>query len=225
MNLWSGGRADAPLPDAADRLPLFLRLCVRHFGELVKLNLLFLLCCLPVVTIGPACAGLARVTTLMAREQPFFVLHDFKRAFCKNWKQALSAGLLFAVLGAGLWAGLSVYRAAARQIPAFWAAWLLMACAGAVLGLAAVSLFALLVSVDLPLRAVCKDALLLGLLNLRRTLPACALVLLAGAACIQLLPLSAPVLLLFFFSAAALACSCAAWPSIARHVVRPDIGT
>ena len=43
---------------------------VREFWQLVKLNVLFLLCCLPVVTFGTARAAMARCTVNMARDVP-----------------------------------------------------------------------------------------------------------------------------------------------------------
>ena len=50
---------------------------VREFWQLVKLNVLFLLCCLPVVTFGAARAAMARCTVNMARDVPNDVWTDF----------------------------------------------------------------------------------------------------------------------------------------------------
>ena len=43
--------------------------------DLIVLNLLFLVCCIPVVTIGPAITALHYVTTKMAGEKDLSLIH------------------------------------------------------------------------------------------------------------------------------------------------------
>ncbi len=81
-------------PTQKKRFFLFFELFFRKFGQNIGVCLLFLLCCLPVVTFGPACCGLALVLRNFVREEHAFVVHDFFRGFKENFKQGLLVGLL-----------------------------------------------------------------------------------------------------------------------------------
>ncbi|MBQ7936300.1 MAG: YesL family protein [Clostridia bacterium] len=61
---------------------------------MILLNMLYLLFCLPVVTIGPATAGFTKVLRNYAREEHAFLWGDFIEAFKKNFKQAFLFSLL-----------------------------------------------------------------------------------------------------------------------------------
>lgn len=72
---------------------LFFSIYFRKFFDIMKLNLLYCLFCLPVVTIGPATAAATYVLRHYVREQHAFVWGDFWKAFKENWKQGLFVGL------------------------------------------------------------------------------------------------------------------------------------
>lgn len=78
---------------------------------LVKLNLLFLLSCLPVATIPAAVFAMNRVTRRMVLDQPVTLLHHYKTAFRKEWRRAFAAFFTVAVplvlSGFGVWFYLS----------------------------------------------------------------------------------------------------------------------
>ena len=52
----------------------FFELYFRKFWKLLELNLLFLLCCVPIVTIGPAIAGFTYILRNYADERPTFMV-------------------------------------------------------------------------------------------------------------------------------------------------------
>ena len=60
------------------------------------LNLLFLLCCIPVITIGPALAALYQVMLREARKEYGYLYRGFFRAFRETFFQALWLSLFFA---------------------------------------------------------------------------------------------------------------------------------
>ena len=70
---------------------------VMRAADLVLLNLLTLLCCLPVVTIGPAVCAMHYVLLRDLRNEEGGLLRDFFRSFRQNLKQgiALTVGYLF----------------------------------------------------------------------------------------------------------------------------------
>ena len=76
------------------RFFVFWEIFARKAGKLIGLNLLYLICCIPIFTIGPATAGMMYVLRNMANERPTFVVEDFFDAFKKNFKQGVVVGLL-----------------------------------------------------------------------------------------------------------------------------------
>lgn len=77
----------------------FFRLMGR-VGDVVLLNLLWALCCVPVVTAGASAAALLSVARRMAAGEPYRVWGDFFRAFRQNWRQATLLWLALAAAGA-----------------------------------------------------------------------------------------------------------------------------
>lgn len=71
---------------------------LRNLWDLMILNWLWLLCCLPLVTIGPATCGLFAVTLKLVRGEPVYAAKDFFRNFRDNFKPALLLGLLTTVI-------------------------------------------------------------------------------------------------------------------------------
>ena len=62
--------------------------------DLIVLNLLFLVCCIPVVTIGPAITALHYVTTKMAGEKDGTpVVGNFFKSFRANFRQGVLMGM------------------------------------------------------------------------------------------------------------------------------------
>ncbi len=68
--------------------------------DLVVLNLLWIICCLPVFTIGAATAALYQVTLQMAEDKESYIAKSFFSAFRENFKQATVCWLicLFAIV-------------------------------------------------------------------------------------------------------------------------------
>lgn len=85
---------------------------------LVKLNLLFLASCLPVVTIPAAVFAMNRVTRMMVLDQPVTLRYHYRTAFRKEWRRACAAFFAVAVplvfSGSGVWFYLS--RAMTRPL-------------------------------------------------------------------------------------------------------------
>lgn len=97
----------------------FFYLAYTHFAKLVGANMLFLLFCVPVVTIPAALSGMNRVCILLVREGTCSVWRDFILEFKNSFLKSLPVGALCAFLFAdaalcaflGL-AGASVFSAA-----------------------------------------------------------------------------------------------------------------
>lgn len=72
----------------------FWELFANKFWDFFKLNMIYVLFCLPVVTFGPATAALTAMMRNIYLERPQFIWHDFVKYFKENFKQAFWVGLL-----------------------------------------------------------------------------------------------------------------------------------
>lgn len=75
-----------------------------HVGDLVILNLLWLLCCLPVVTVGAATESMFAILHKQTAGEEPRVVFDFFRVFRRDFVQSTALGvILLAAGGAALW--------------------------------------------------------------------------------------------------------------------------
>ncbi|HAG68407.1 MAG TPA: hypothetical protein DCL38_00370 [Lachnospiraceae bacterium] len=67
---------------------------MNRVADLMILNVIYLLCCIPVITIGPATTALYYVTLKMARNEEAYIIRSFFRSFRLNFRQGLLMWLL-----------------------------------------------------------------------------------------------------------------------------------
>lgn len=69
-------------------------------GNVMALNFLWLICSLPIITIGPSTTALFSVALKLTNEEPVTVLKGFFTAFKENFKQSLVLGAfnIFAII-------------------------------------------------------------------------------------------------------------------------------
>lgn len=73
---------------------------LRNAYDLLALNWLWLLCSLPLVTIGPATVAMYAVTLKLAREEPVSPAKDFFRAFKEEFPASVALGLIAVAISA-----------------------------------------------------------------------------------------------------------------------------
>lgn len=86
MNKWFD--LDSPIMVALSRL-----------ADMFFLSMMWLLCCLPVITIGPATAAMYYVALKWAHKEDIKISAAFFDAFKKNFKQGVALNLIFLVVG------------------------------------------------------------------------------------------------------------------------------
>ena len=77
-------------------------------GDLIILNVLFLACCIPLVTIGASATALYTISMRMAAKDDRGILKPFFRAFKENFKKATVIWLTFLLIGAVLALGITM---------------------------------------------------------------------------------------------------------------------
>lgn len=97
---------EEPLPKATGPR-LFFRLLGQETAALLLLNVIFLLSCIPVLTIPPAVLALWRVVRRILTNRGVHAWQHFREAFRQTWKQGYAAfgltGLPMLLAGYGAW--------------------------------------------------------------------------------------------------------------------------
>jgi uncharacterized membrane protein YesL len=79
---------------------VFFETYFRNFWKLVGSGFAYVLCALPVLSYGLGSVGLTKVARNISRGKHSFGMSDFLETIAKNWKQALPAGIINALLTA-----------------------------------------------------------------------------------------------------------------------------
>lgn len=86
-------------------------------ADLILLNLLAVVCSIPIFTIGASWTALYFVTIRMVRKEEGYVIRDFFRSFKGNFKQATIIWLLVLVVAVIFIGDIFIYRMMPDQIP------------------------------------------------------------------------------------------------------------
>ena len=102
MRRWYEPRKDRPdLERSAIRKRGFvgyMDMLWREFFELLKLNLLFVLSCVPIITIPAALTAMHRITSVMVRDENHFLWPDYWKAFRRDFWKSLGGGAAIAAV-------------------------------------------------------------------------------------------------------------------------------
>ena len=82
-------KTDNPIFDAIGKI-----------GDIFILNLLWLVCSMPLITLGASTTALFSVARKIVAQEPVRIAADFFHAFRLSWKQATTLWLILAALGA-----------------------------------------------------------------------------------------------------------------------------
>lgn len=65
-----------------------------RIADLLILNILFILCCIPIITIGPAITALYSITLKLVKNEEGYIFKGFFKAFKDNFKMSLIVWLI-----------------------------------------------------------------------------------------------------------------------------------
>lgn len=170
----------------------FFRIMTKVF-YICALSLLWLLCCIPIVTIGAANAALNAVMLRMVRDEEGYIIRTYFKAFRENFRQATAVWMI--VLVGGIILGGDVYFFVRMGNPVFWAVTAVFIAALVVLALFFMVAFHYLVWFDNPLKRTVANALRTAL----GYLPYSVALLILFAAMIYGVYASVPLMVVFTF--------------------------
>ena len=146
-------------------------------GDLIIVNTLFLLCCLPVVTIGASVAALHKVSQAIILDEDNGTVKTFFRGFRDNFRQATALWLMMLLFAAAMvcnWFLILGFAGGSALLKGIVLAF------SAVVLILAVWMFPLMTRYSNSLRQHANNALILAVVKLPRTLGLVVLVALPG---------------------------------------------
>jgi len=198
----------------------FFEVFFKRFWQMAMLNVLYIFACLPIVTIGPATAGLTYVLRNYSQSKPTFMLSDFvgkaKECFKKGFVISLIDILITVVLC------VSIMQWSAPDFPV--ASWMrsvalififfvlyVFVCAN-------FYVFPMLVSYNLTLKQLIRNSVILGMYKLKQNLIMLILFVLIILAAFLFWPASLPIIFMFLFSTLNLIVNFVVFPVLEKHV-------
>lgn len=199
-------------------IPLFIETLRREFTTLLKLNLIFLVSCLPIITIGPAIGGMTYVTLKMVRDKPVDIYYDFKQGFKKNWKQSFGLGIIGGLITITLICAFLFYLQ--LEGSAYYCMMFIIALITVIIGIAWIYVYPLAIGIDLKLNQIIKDSFILSIGHIKHSIIVfftCSLIM---GITVMFLPMSVPILLVFSFSFCSFISSFCAWSGIEKDIIK-----
>ena len=192
----------------------------REFWNLIKLNLLFLLSCIPIVTIPAAVTAMSRITATMVRDENFFLWSDYWKAFKRDFLRSLLVGFAIVALIAVFTISVIFYYNLAGAMDKLF---LLLAafsiCLVIITLVAACYFFPMLALVDLPVKALVVNSLVMVFGCFKRSLLALISFVIFVGLGVALWPTSIIYLVFLMFSLSSLMICFAVYPAIEDKVM------
>ena len=138
-----------------------------RLADLVILNLLFVISCIPVVTIGAAATALYSVTLKMVRDEESYILKGYWKSFKENFKQSTIMWLVMLVIGIVLYVDFRVVGSMTASASKIYLVLLLAISLILVMGV--VYIFPLQAKFYNTIKGTIKNAFLMALANLPYT--------------------------------------------------------
>lgn len=137
-------------------------------ADLIWLNILATICCIPIITIGASLTALHYVVLKMVKDEEGYITRSFFKSFKENFKQATLMWLMLLVVFILLMADFLIFRFSGISFPG-WCQVALIAIAVLIM-FATMHLFPLLSRYENTIRATYKNSLFMGILHLPKTI-------------------------------------------------------
>ena len=207
---------------AAPAYVRFFKIFFLRIANMVGLNLLYIFCCLPIITIGPATAGFTYVLRNYSQGKHVDMMYDFMRKAKEHFKDGVILSVIDIILGVVLYFSISFwiteYTGTIRTVAlvALFFVFYVVICVN-------LYIFPMLVSFDIPLKKLIRNSILLAVGKIWRNL---AMILVNGAAVVLFFltfPLLVPIYLFAVISFCGLFNNFMIYPVLVKYVAKPSI--
>jgi len=187
---------------------------------LVRCNLLFILCLIPVVTIPAAITAMHHVFVRIARGEKPSIKKDAIPVFRREFGRSLLAGvLIFLALLVSVESFLFYIRFSSENL-LFMAPAVISGSIALLVFLASFYIFTMLAIMDLRLKDIIKNACMLAILNVKYSLCAGLYVLIIAGIGVLLYPLTVPLSLMILISLAVFTSAYFSYYGINKYILK-----
>lgn len=162
--------------------PLFSFL--NKFADLVYLNILTMICCIPIVTIGASMTALNYVVLKMVRNEEGYITRSFFRSFKQNFKQATLIWVILLLITGILVGDAFILNYSTVAFPSWFR--LALAIVAFIMLFATMHIFPVLAKFENSIKQTFKNSLFMGILSLPKTI-------------LMMVCWAVPVIILIFF--------------------------
>lgn len=200
---------------------LFWELYFRKLWKLMMLNAVFLLFCLPIVTIAPAVSALMYILKQYAAQRPVFLWTEFVQAFRQNWKKSVLMGSITTVTLCILSVSWQYYGQLIATHPIFYLPLLLTGSLMFVVIMASAYMFVMIPFLDIQFMPMLKNAVILVFLGITTNMITAVIILGVLFICYLLFPISLLFLILLFFSTVCFIVVFNLYPKVEQYIIIP----
>ena len=141
---------------------------LNRVADLLILNLLMIVCCIPIITVGASFTALHYVVLKMIRGEEGYLVKGFFKSFVRNFRQATLLWLLMLVVVAVYVGDALIFRYSGIAFPKPLV--IVVVAVGVIMLLVAIYVFPLLARFDNTIKNTVKNAALFAIANLPKTL-------------------------------------------------------
>ena len=193
----------------------------RHFWELLRLNLLYILACVPIITIGPATAAMTKLCRNYYQERHVYIWTDFWKAFKDNFKQGMFFGIINILCAVVFSVSIPIYMKWARDVSAMYVPFFITLGFMCVMVMVSAYSFIMVSSTNLKVKQIFKNSLILVYLCVKRSVAFFIIYVAVMSAAILFFPASLIFVVFWPFSFVSFVDCCLCYPMVRKYVIQP----
>jgi len=199
-------------------IKLFLHLLKQYFFTLIFLNIIFIITCIPIITIGPACKALAKVTMDMVRDKEFFPVQTYFTEFRVNFLKTAGVGVIFSII-LGVMGYSILVNVNDKELTTVLQIFVMFSIV-IVLFLLASIMYALrlFATIDLPTKEIWKNAFLLVLMSPKQMVTLLFLIVIPTIVAVMFFQIGISAFVIWHFAMSSVVSSMNAWTIIKKYV-------
>lgn len=199
----------------------FFELYFRKFWKLITLNLIYILFCIPIVTIGPATAAMTYILKNYTMERPVFLWSDFLDAFKKNWKKGFVMGVIDILVLFLTFTSYQFYSAQVESNSFFYVPLVLVFSIGYIVLLASMYMYIMIPILDMKFRPMLKNAFLLSIIGIKTNLITTVFVVLISVLMFLFFPLTIFLIIPLYFSTVWFIMTFNSFQYVEKYIINP----
>lgn len=149
------------------RFFFFFELYYRKFWDLIKLNLLFMLFTVPIITIGPALAAMSEICKKYVNQQPVFLLSDYWDAFKENFWNGLFMSFIHVFMMISSYLSIMMYLVYSIDSPIYLVPLMFVSVGATTCIMSMFYAYNIMANVKLKFWHILKNSLLMTFLNVK----------------------------------------------------------